>query len=177
MAVNDRRPSLDLYPIALGALGLLALVFLSARNGAALIMCGLIFAGLVAGRLAGFSDRILVAVALGLVVILWMVWIDPPASSRRTSALAHGAGGALVGWALCEYLRPRMRWPLWAIGALVLVVAMTLVWELGELVADRAFETALDPNPRDSAEDVFFGSLGGTAAIVVASLLAPVRRR
>jgi hypothetical protein len=173
--VNERRLRIDLYAFAHGALALLSLVFLSARNGAALIMCGLVFAGLVIARLADFSSRALVPVALGLVVILWMVWLDPPASSHKTSALAHFAGGALVGWAVSEYLRTRIAWPLWGAAALVAVVAVTVCWELGELVGDRVLDTALIPSARDSAEDIFFGTLGGGGAVLIAWLLAPAR--
>lgn len=171
--MSDRRLGIDLYPFALGALGLLSLFFFNARNGAALIMCGLIFTGLVVARLANFSNRALVPVAIGLVAILWMVWVDPPASSHKTSALAHAAGGALVGWAVSEYLRTRLAWPLWAGAALAAVIGITLLWELGELIGDRVLETALIPSARDSAEDIFFGTMGGGAAILIAWLLAP----
>jgi hypothetical protein len=172
--VNDRRLiDLSAYAFALGALALLALAFLAARNGAALIMCGLIFTGLVVARLADFSTRTLVPVALGLVAILWMVWIDPPASSHKTSAIAHTAGGALVGWAVSEYLRVRIAWPVWAAAALAAAFGVTLLWEIGELAGDRVLDTALVPNPLDSVADVFFGTAGATAAIFTAWLLAP----
>jgi hypothetical protein len=169
------RLRIDLFAFALGALALLTLAFVGARNGAALVMCALCLAGLIGARLAGFSNRALVPVALGLVVILWMVWIDPPASSHRTSALAHGAGGALLGWALSEYLRPRVGWPLWALGALAAVFGLTVLWELGELLGDRVLGTALIPAPRDSAVDILFGTVGGAAAVALAGLLAPRR--
>jgi hypothetical protein len=169
------RLRIDLFAFALGALALLTLAFVGARNGAALVMCALCLAGLIAARLAGFSNRALVPVALGLVVLLWMVWIDPPASSHRTSALAHGAGGALIGWALSEYLRTRVVWPLWALAALIAVFGLTVLWELGEYLGDRALGTALIPSPRDSAVDILFGTVGGTAAVALAGLLAPRR--
>ena len=175
--VNDRRLiDLSAYAFALGALALLALVFYSARNGAALIMCGLIFTGLGVAWLANFSPRTLVPVALGLTAILWMVWVDPPASSQKTSALAHTAGGALMGWAVSEYLRVRISWPFWGIAALAAAFGVTLLWEMGELIGDRVLDTALVPNARDSAADVFFGTAGATVAIFVAWLL-PGRRR
>jgi hypothetical protein len=41
-------------------------------------MCGVYFAGVQGASLLGFSNRALVPVALGLVVILWMVWISTP---------------------------------------------------------------------------------------------------
>lgn len=173
--MSAHRPRIDLFALALGALALLTLAFLGARNGAALVMCGLCLAGLLGARLAGFSNRALVPVALGLVVILWMVWIDPPASSHRTSALAHGAGGALLGWALSEYLRARVAWPLWALGALAGVFGLTVLWELGEYLGDRALGTALIPSVRDSLVDIVFGTVGGAAAVLLAGVLAPAR--
>lgn len=169
------RLRIDLFAFALGALALLTLAFVGARNGGALVMCGLCLAGLLAARLAGFSNRALVPVALGLVVILWMVWIDPPASSQKTSALAHGAGGALLGWALAEYLRGRLAWPLWALAALGGVFGLTILWELGELFGDRVLDTALIPSQRDSAVDILFGTVGGAVALALAWLLAPNR--
>lgn len=167
------RLRIDLFAFALGALALLSLAFLGARNGAALLMCGLCFAGLLVARLLGFSNRALVPLALGLVVILWMVWVDPPASGRKTSALAHGAGGLLVGWALAEYLRVRVAWPLWGLVAMVAVFGLTVVWELGEYVGDRVLTTALVPDKLDSALDILFGTLGGAVAVGAAWLFMP----
>jgi len=175
--MDVRRLRIDLFAFALGALALLSFAFVGDRNGAALVMCGLVFAGLLGARLAGFPNRALVPLALGLVAILWMVWIDPPASSRKTSALAHGAGGALIGWAVAEYLRVRISWPLWGVAALAAVFGLTVLWELGELLGDRLLETALIPSARDSAEDVFVGCLGGAGAVAIAWLLAPVSKR
>ena len=171
------RLRIDPFAFALGALALLSVAFYSARNGAALVMCALCFAGLLAGRLAGFSDRALVPVAAGLVVILWIVWIDPPASVRRTSALAHAVGGALIGWALSEYLRGRMAWPQWGLVALTAVVTLTVLWEIGEYAGDRLLTTNLQPSKTDSAFDIFFGSFGGATTVGLAWLLAPRRRR
>ena len=172
-----RRLRIDLFAFALGALALLSLAFFGARNGAALVMCALVFCGLLVARVAGFSNRALVPLALGLVVILWMVWLDPPASSHKTSALAHFSGGALVGWALSEYLRTRAPWPLWGLAALAAVFGLTVLWEIGELAGDRVLDTALIPAWRDSAEDIFFGTIGGGGAVFLAWLLAPAGKR
>jgi hypothetical protein len=175
--MDVRRLRIDLFAFALGALALLSLAFFGDRNGAALIMCALVFAGLLAARAAGFSNRALVPVALGLVVILWMVWIDPPGGSHKTSALAHGAGGALIAWAVAEYLRTRVAWPAWALAALGAVFGLTVLWEIGELVGDRLLDTTLVPGWRDSAEDIFFGTFGGCATVFLAWLLLPQRSR
>ena len=169
----DTRFRIDLFAFALGALALLSAAFYNSRNGAAFVMCGLCVAGLVAARLAGFSNRALVPVAAGVVVLLWMVWIDPPASSQRTSALAHGAGGALVGWALSEYLRGRISWPQWGIVALVAVFGVTVLWEIGEYAGDHLLTTDLQLNKTDSALDIFLGCFGGATTVALAWLLAP----
>ncbi len=175
--MQTERLRIDLFAFALGALALLSLAFFGARNGAALVMCGLCFAGLLAARLVGFSNRALVPLAFGLVVILWMVWIDPPASSRKTSTLAHGAGGLLIGWALAEYLRVRIAWPLWGLAAAAAVFTLTVLWELGEYLGDRVLTTALIPNKLDSVYDIAFGTAGGLLAVAVAWLLLPGRDR
>jgi hypothetical protein len=168
------RLRIDLFAFALGALALISLAFLETRNGAALVMCVLCFAGLLAARLAGFSNRALVPVTLGLVVILWLVWFDPiTITSRNMSALAHAGGGALIGWALSEFLRTRIGWPQWGVIALLAVFAVTLLWEVGEFAGDRILTTSLQASKTDSVLDVFFGTFGGAATVALAWLLAP----
>ena len=176
--MDGRRLSIDLFAFALGALGLLTLGFFAARNGAAVIMCALCIGGLLAGRLIGLSNRALVPVAAGLVAVLWMVWVDPPPlTSHQISALAHGSGGVLVGWAVSEWLRARVPWPAWAIGAIATVFGLTIVWELGELIGDRVLSTALIPSWRDSAADIFFGTLGGSLGTLIAAVIPAPRSR
>jgi hypothetical protein len=174
-AVDTLRPRLDLLAFAL-ALALLAwptIGFVSERNGAAAIMCAMCLAGLLAGRIVGLPGRVLLPVAFGLTVVLWMVWIDPPLAPRKTSALAHGIGGTVVGWALVEALRHRIRDPLsLALLALSAVVVLTFVWELGEYAGDRLLDTALDPSKRDSVEDMLFGTAGGLLGIMFGGLVA-----
>ncbi len=179
MAVDTPRPRLDLlaFAFALALVAWPAIGFVSERNGAAAIMCAMCLAGLVAGRIVGVPGRVLLPVAFGLMVILWMVWVDPPASSRKTSALAHAIGGTLVGWALVEALRQRIGdWLTVALVALSVVIVLTLVWELGEYAGDRLFDTSLNPNKRDSAEDIFFGTVGGLVGITFAGVV-PLWRR
>lgn len=133
-------------------------------------MCGICLAGLVGGRVAGISGPIMLVVALGVLAILWMVWVDPPSTSRRTSALAHGLGGALAGWALATSLHAR-RWPAWAAAAMIAVLALTIVWELGELIGDGILDTALVPSAGDSALDIILGCMGAAAGVGGAWLL------
>jgi hypothetical protein len=179
LGVGTLRPRLDLLAFAL-ALALVALPtigFFTERNGAAAIMCAMCLAGLVGGRIVGVPGRVLLPVALGLMVVLWMVWIDSPTGPRKTSALAHAIGGALTGWALVEALRHRIRDRLSvALLALSVVIALTLVWELGEYAGDRLLDTTLIPNNRDSAEDILFGTAGGLVGITFAGVVAFWRR-
>ena len=167
------RLRIDLFAFALGALALLSVAFFETRNGAALVMCALCFAGLLAGRVAGFSNRALVPVAIGLLAILWMIWVDETFSGPQMSMIAHGLGGALIGWALSEYLRVRISWPQWGLVALVAVFGLTVLWELGEYMGDTVLGTSLRPDKTDSAFDIFFGTFGGATTVVLAWLLAP----
>ncbi len=175
MGIPRQRVDTLAFALALAALVAAGFGFAAARNGAALVMSAICVAGLIAGRLAGISGGVTLAVALGLVAILWMVWVDPLSTPRRTNVLAHSAGGALAGWALATTLL-RRRWPGWAVAAMIGVLALTVAWELGELAGDRILDTALLPSWRDSAYDIFFGCLGGAAGIAGARLLAAIDR-
>lgn len=171
------RSTLDdaAFLVGLAAMVATALAFAVDRNGAACIMCAICFAGLVAGRVAGISGVALLGVALGLLGILYIAWVDPLATSRRTSAFAHTSGGFLVGVAVGATLRRRGSWPEWAFVAFGVVLVITVGWELCEYFGDRILDTALIPSRRDSIEDVFFGSFGGLAAIAIVEFWA--RRR
>jgi hypothetical protein len=175
LTMDTLRPRLDLlaFALALALVAWPAIGFVSERNGAAAIMCAMCVAGLVAGRIVGVPGMVLLPVAFGLTVVLWMIWIDSPVGPRKTSALAHAIGGTLAGCALVEALRHRIRDPLsMALLALSAVIVLTLVWELGEYAGDRLFDTALIPRKRDSAEDVLFGTVGGLVGITFGGVVA-----
>ena len=177
MELHRQRLDNLAFALALAALLAVSLGFVSTRNGAAVVMCGICMAGLVAGRLVGISGGVILGVALGLVAILWVVWVDPLSTPRRTNAFAHAAGGALAGWGIATTLL-RRRLPAWAPAAIAGVLALTVAWELAELAGDRILDTALIPSWRDSAYDIFFGCCGGVAGIVAARVLCgPVRGR
>ena len=165
---------LDSLAFALGIAAMFAAcwAFASQSNGPAMIMCGISLAGLIAGRLAGISGGVILVAALGLVAILWVVWVDPLSTPRRTSAFAHSAGGALAGWGIATTLL-RRGVPTWAPIALVGVAALAIGWELAEYLGDRLFDTALVPNKLDSSWDIFFGCAGGVAGMVAAWVLTP----
>jgi hypothetical protein len=174
------RPRLDLlaFSLALALLAWPAIGSVYERNGGAAIMCWMCLAGLVAGRLAGVPGRVLLPVAFGLAVVLWLIWVDSPIGSDETSAFAHVAGGTLAGWALVEALGRRDRdWLLVALLALMVVIALTVAWEIGEYAGDRLLGTSLMPSMRDSAEDILLGTAGGVVGIALGRAVALWRQR
>ena len=177
-AVNTSRSRFDpAFAIALALVALPAVSFVYERNGGATIMSAMCLAGLIAAGIVGVPGRVLLPVAFGFMLVLLMVWFDPSATSWKTSAFAHAVGGSLVGWTLVEALRRRIRdWPSVALAALTVVIVLTLVWELGEYVGDRLFDTALEPGWRDSAIDILFGTAGGIVGIALAGLAVSLRR-
>jgi hypothetical protein len=177
MELSGQRLDALAFVAALAALGAATLWFFAERNGAAVVMCSILLAGLVAGRIARIPGRVLLPVALGLALILWMVWIDPPAGPRKTSALAHAGGGALAGWALATTLRARLTWPAASFAAIIGVLVLAGVWEVAEWIGDRALDTALVPSGRDSAEDILFGCVGGAFGVAFAAAGAPLGAR
>jgi hypothetical protein len=178
LAVNPSRPRFGpAFTIALALLALPAVSFVYERNGSATIMSAMCLAGLITAGVVGVPGRVLLPVAFGFTVVLLMLWIDPSATSWKTSAIAHAVGGSLVGWTLVEALRRRIGdWPSVALASLTVVIVLTLVWELGEYFGDRLFDTALEPGWRDSAIDILFGTAGGIAGIAFAGLAVSLRR-
>lgn len=179
MGVETVRPRLQLlaFTLALALLAWPTIVYFSESNGAAAIMGAMCLAGLVAGRVVGIPGTVLLPVAFGLMMVLWMVWSDIPGTPRVASALAHGTGGVLLGWGLVMGLRQRIRDPLaLSLLGLSVVFVITLAWEVGEYTTDRLLDTALRVNRRDSADDILFGTVGGLLGIALAGA-ASFRRR
>lgn len=177
-AMNLERRDIDwlAFSLALAALAAISGAFIAQRNGAAAVMCAICLAALVLGRLIGIPGRVLLPVALGLAVLLYVVWIaDLPISPRKVTSAAHATGGLLVGWAFAELLRRRIDWPGWAVAALAAVFALTVTWEIGEMIGDRLLDTGLIPDRRDSAFDIAFGCLGASVSIAAVALFS--RRR
>jgi hypothetical protein len=178
LGVNTTRDRIEPFALALGLLAGLTVVFYMHREGGAVVMCSIAGAGLIAGRVIGFSNRSLVPLALGLVVVLVVIWGELlPVSSHVNSALAHASGGLLVGWAVSEYLRDRFVWALWPLGVLLAVLSVGVVWELLELTADTLFTTDLNPSLHDSINDVTFGVLGGILGMLVSVVIPPSSHR
>jgi hypothetical protein len=176
--VNTPRRRFDLpSAIALALIALPAVTFVYERDGGATIMSAMCLAGVVAAAIVGVPGRVLLPVGFGFMVVLLVVWIDPSATSWKTSAFAHAVGGSLVGWALVEALRRRVRdWRSTALAALTIVIVLTLAWELGEYVGDRLLDTTLEPSWRDSAIDILFGTAGGVVGIASATFAVSIRR-
>jgi len=176
--VNASRTRIDpAIAIALALVAFPTVTFVVERNGGATIMSAMCLAGLFAAGILGVPGRVLIPVAFGFMVVLLTVWLDPSATSWKTSAFAHGIGGVLIGWILVEVLRGRTRdWSSMALAALSVVIVLTAAWELGEFVGDRLFGTSLEPSWGDSAKDIAFGTAGGMVGIALASLPVLSRR-
>ena len=139
------------------------------------MMCGICLAGLIAGRLAGISGGVILVAALGLVAILWVVWVDPLSTPRRTSAFAHSAGGVLAGWGIATTLL-RRGVPTWALDRPR--GGDRPHHRLGARRVRSATACSTRPSSRTGstpAWDIFFGCAGGVAGMVVARLLTPQR--
>jgi hypothetical protein len=176
--MNPSRPRLGpAFAIALALVALPAVSFVHERNGSATIMSAMCLAGLIAAGIVGVPGKALLPVGFGFMLVLLMIWADPSATSWKTSAVAHAVGGSLVGWTLVHALRRRIGdWFYVAVAALTVVIVLTVLWELGEYVGDRLFDTALEPGWRDSAKDIFFGTAGGIVGIGLAGLAVSLRR-
>jgi hypothetical protein len=128
--------------------------------------------GLLAGRMVGVPERHLALIAFGLTVFAWPIALFESPIPRATSTLAHIAVAALLAWALADPVRHRWPeamarpWsPRWFLIP-VLVLAIGVVWELGEWVGDALFETDLSIRPLDAVADLaadFAGAVAGLA--------------
>jgi hypothetical protein len=173
--LDTSRAQLDLlaFAVALALLAWAAASFVSAHNAAASVMCAMCLAGLVGGRAVGVPGRVLAIVALGLVFALWIIWIDRPGDPATRSALAHATGGIVAGWAIVEAARRRTSdWLAIAAVAVLGVVGIGALWELGELIGDRVFDTSLIPKLADSAADITFGTLGGAVGLALGAAVS-----
>ena len=137
----------------------------------AMCLCGLLAAGIV-----GVPGRVLLPVAFGFMVVLLMMWIDPSATSWKTSAssctqlAAVSSGGpSLRRCAVGSATGPQWRWRRspWR-------PAADLLRELGEYVGDRLFDMALEPGWRDSAIHILPGTAGGIVGIAFTGLAVSV---
>jgi hypothetical protein len=116
---------------------------------------------------------VLAIVALGLVFALWIIWVDRPGDPVTRSALAHGTGGIVAGWAIVEAARRRTsNWAAIAAVTLAGVVVIGMLWELGELIGDQVLDTSLIPKVGDSAADITFGTLGGAVGIALGAVVS-----
>jgi hypothetical protein len=79
-------------------LGLGAAAALALGSRAVAAMFGLSFGALAGAALLGWPRRSLMVVGLGVACIVWLVLLGVVGEPGAGSAIAHGLGGALVGW-------------------------------------------------------------------------------
>ena len=135
--MDARRLRMDPFALAFGGLLVLTASFLLSRNSGAVVMCGFIARGLLLARAAGFSNRSLVPLTVGLIVVLWVAWVHPFSSTERTSAFAHLARRGLARVGARRILPgPKSSGPEWAFTTMLLVGGLALLWEFAEFFAD-----------------------------------------
>ena len=143
-----------------------ALVFVGAGHAGAALMFGLGLGGITVFAGVGLPARTLAPLGIGLLIVLWIAWIDPPGDQRTTSAFAHITGGALLGWALAETSRHRASWPRWGVFAIAGVFVTGVAWEVGEWAMDALFGTVLRVSASDSAIDLSANLVGAALAVL-----------
>jgi hypothetical protein len=153
-------------PVVLAAYPFSVVVFVGAGEDAPALMFALVLVGLLLARAAGLPDRALLPLGAGLLIVLWIAWLEPPGGPRTTSVFAHGTAGALLGWALAETVRRREPWPRWGVIAVAGVFFIGVAWELSEWAADRIFDTYLQSSAGDSALDLLANLFGAGAAVL-----------
>ena len=169
-----RRGGFGLAELAIAGLGLATVAFIVLDEDTEATMFGLAFAGFVAGRLVGISRRVLGLFALALGAFIGIVLIAGIGRSPATGTAGHLLVSVFLALALArpvwERLTPELvgswRGPLVLIAV---VLALGVVWEVAEQIADRLFGTAITSGfgatVRDLAADTT-GALVGTLLAV-----------
>lgn len=129
--------------------------------------------GLLVGRAAGIPERDLALVAFAFVAFAWPTAFFTSPIPRATSTLGHIAVAALLAWVLAGPVR--RRWPATAarpwsrrwFAVPVLVLAIGIAWELGELVGDALFGTDLATRPFDTVTDLVADLLGAVLGLAL----------
>jgi hypothetical protein len=169
-----RRGQFGLAELAIAGLGLATVAFIVLDEDTEATMFGLAFAGFVAGRLVGISRRALGLFALALGAFIGIVLIAGIGRSPATGTAGHLLVSVFLALALARPVWERLppetvaSWR----GALVLVavvLALGVVWEVAEQIADRLFGTAIgrgfDNTARDLAADMVGALVGALLAV------------
>lgn len=150
-----------------------------AGNPDVAVLAGLAFVGIVVARFAGFPPVLLGRAALGLAAVVWAT-VLLPLPGQAQSAGAHLAAAALVGWLLTGWLRsaPPARRPSWRSLWVTVpgwVLAIGIVWELGELAADII--APITVRAVDMVIDLGADVLGALLGVALARAIAAVSGR
>lgn len=78
----------------------------------------------------------------------------------------HFAGGMAAGWIFLTAV-PLLTGKKWPLLVVVLTVVVTLLWELGELLADTYFHAGLLGDTWDTFEDMVLGTFGSIVVVLV----------
>jgi hypothetical protein len=157
---------------ALTVLGLSAPAALALESRAGAAMFAVSFAAIAGAALLGWPRRSLTVVGLGVGGIVWLVLLGVIGKPGVGSAIAHAAGGALLGWALADAIvrtpgaRPGARRVLMAAVLATLVVGV--FWELWEWATDALIGTDLTGGIADTIADLIADGAGAAAGAALA---------
>jgi hypothetical protein len=166
---------------ALAALALSAIAALALESPAGAAMFSVSFAAVGGAALLGWPRRSITVVGLGVAAIVWLVLLGVIGQPGPRSAIAHAAGGGLLGWALADAIlrtpgaRAEGRRLLAAAVLATLVVGA--VWELWEWGTDEISGTDLTGGIPDTIADLIADGAGAAAgaALAVSSFEAATR--
>lgn len=127
--------------------------------------------GLIAGRVIGIPDRRLVAIAVALILLAWPTAMFTSPAPRATSTFSHLVIAGLLAWFLAAPIRARRPSAVarpWSRGWFAIpafVLAIGVVWELGEWLADAVVSSDLALSPLDTLADLAADFVGASVGL------------
>src|SRR5688572_30758079 len=162
----------DAFDVAIVALAASVALFAAIGESGFAAMAGLCAVGLAVTRSLTAPRDSLTVLAIGLVFLIWTIYLIPTEDQRTVSFIAHVGGGALAAFAIFDLLGAwAMEWARRAWITLAAVIGLALGWEVAERLVDSLFDTALDPNGADTLYDLVATNLGAIAGLLVASVV------
>ncbi|MEK6327459.1 MAG: hypothetical protein AABM66_08040 [Actinomycetota bacterium] len=151
----------------LAVLVLSAAAALALESRAGVGMFGVSFGAIAGAALLAWPRRSLTVVGLGVGCVVWLVLLGVIGQPGFRSAIAHGIGGALLGWALADGIlrtpgvRVEARRVL--IAAVLATLVVGVVWELWEGATDALMGTNMNGGIDDTTLDLIADGVGAAA--------------
>jgi hypothetical protein len=156
----------------LAVLGVSVIAAFASGSLAGAAMFGVSFGAIAGAALLGWPRRSLTVVGVGVACIVWLILLGLVGEVGVGSAIAHGLGGALVGWALTDAIlrTPGARANAGRVLAAAVLATLTVgaVWEVWEWTTDALIGTDLNGGIADTTLDLIADGIGAAAGGVVA---------